>query len=233
MAKLKRLLAPKFWKVPRKVMTWVVAPRAGPHKKFECIPLAIILRNILGLTETGREAKTVIKKGDIFVDGKARKEHAYPVGLMDVVSIPKLNKFYRMIPFPKGLKLIEIQEKEAKLKLLKIMNKSSVKKGKIQLNFHDGKNLIIGKDVYKTGDSVLVELPSLKIIDHVKLEKDVMGLIIGGVNAGLLATAKEIIVSRSTEPNRVVCELENKKLEISHEHFFVVGKKSPLIAVGE
>ncbi|HDJ96711.1 MAG TPA: 30S ribosomal protein S4e, partial [Candidatus Aenigmarchaeota archaeon] len=27
---LKRLLAPKFWKLPKKVTKWVVTPRPGP-----------------------------------------------------------------------------------------------------------------------------------------------------------------------------------------------------------
>lgn len=62
MAKLKRLLVPSFWKVPKKVAKWTVAPRPGPHKKFEGIPLQIIVRDILNLAETGKEAKSIIKK---------------------------------------------------------------------------------------------------------------------------------------------------------------------------
>lgn len=180
MAKLKRLLAPKFWKVEKKVSTWTVSPRPGPHKKFESIPLLIIIRNILGLAEIASEAKSIIKKGEILVDGKPRKDFAYPAGLMDAVSIPKLGKFYRVVPYQKGLRLAEIPEKESKLKILKIRDKTILKGGKTQLNFYDGKNLIVGKDVYKVGDSVLLELPSMKILEHVKLEKGVKGLITRG-----------------------------------------------------
>lgn len=152
---------------------------------------------------------------------------------MDVLSIPNLKKFYRVLASPKGLRLIEISEKDSKLKILKIKNKKLLKGGKTQLNFHDGKNLIVEKEVYKTGDSVLVELPSMRIVESLKLEKGITGMIIKGKNAGKLAEVKNIVISRTLEPNKVVCECENKKLEVTIDHFFVIGKKSPLIEIGE
>jgi small subunit ribosomal protein S4e len=233
MAKLKRFLAPKFWKVERKKSTWTATPRPGPHRKFECIPLVIIVRDILGLVETGKEARTIIKKGEVLVDGKPRKDPNYPAGLMDVVSIPKMNKHHRIVPHSKGLKIIEIPERESKVKILKIENKGIVKKARIQLNFHDGKNLFVDKDIYKTGDSLLVELPSLKILQHLKLEKDAIGLILKGKNAGKLAKVLEIVVTRTQEPRKVMCESENKKLEVVFDYFFVVGKEAPVIRVSE
>ncbi|MEM5766522.1 MAG: 30S ribosomal protein S4e [Candidatus Aenigmatarchaeota archaeon] len=233
MVKLKRLSAPEFWKVPKKKMTWVVVPSPGPHKKFECIPLTIVVRDVLGLAEKGKEAKSIIKKGDILVDGKPRKDPGYPAGLMDVISIPKMNKNYRIIPFAKGLKLVEISENEAKKKILRIRNKRILRNKKIQLNFHDGKNLFVEKDVYKVGDSVLVELPSLKIIDHFKLEKGATGLILKGKNAGKLVKIVGIVVRRTHEPNKIVCETEGKNMEIIFDYLFVVGREAPAIKVSE
>ena len=118
---LKRLAAPEFWPIPKKKYTWTFAPSPGPHKKEECIPLAIIVRDILGLAETGKEAKRIIKAREILVDGRVRTDHKYPVGLLDVISIPKINKHYRVVPFKNGLKLIEIDESEAKKKILKTL----------------------------------------------------------------------------------------------------------------
>jgi small subunit ribosomal protein S4e len=233
MAKLKRFLAPEFWKIPKKKSTWAVTPRPGPHKKFECIPLLVIVRDILGLVEKGKEGRMIIKKGEILVDGKQRKDPNYPVGLMDVVSIPKLNKHYRIVPFSKGLKLIEIPESESRFKILRIRDKRLVKGARIQLNFHDGKNLFVDEGVYSTGDSVLVELPSLKILDHFKLDKDALGLIIKGKNAGKLAKVLKVVISKTQMPRKVICECENKKLEVLFDYFFVVGKDSPAIKVSE
>jgi len=233
MAKLKRLLAPKYWKVQKKMKKWVVVPRPGPHKKFECIPLQIIVRDILKIAETGKEAKTIIKRGEVFVDGKPRKDHAFPVGLFDTIAIPKIEKFYRVISTSHGLSLVEINKKESNLKICKIINKTSVKNKKTQLNLHDGKNLLVEKDFYKTGDSLLLELPKNKIINHIKLEKNVLGIVSKGVDSGKICVVKEVVAPKTKIPAKIICELEGKRKEILKDRFFVVGREKPLITVSE
>jgi small subunit ribosomal protein S4e len=220
--KLKRLLAPEFWKVPKKVLKFTVSPRPGPHKKFECIPLMIIVRDVLKLAETGSEAKKVIKKGEILVDGKKRKDHAYPVGLMDAVSVPRIKKYFRVIPGEKGLELVEIEESEANKKICRINSKKVLKKGKIQLNLHDGRNILVEKDDYKTGDSLLIEVPSQKILQHIKLKVGSLGIILKGKNSGKKARVEEIIERKSLrESKKVLCDVEGKKVEINKDYFFV------------
>jgi small subunit ribosomal protein S4e len=231
--KLKRLLAPKFWKIKRKVATWVVTPRAGPHKKFECIPLAIIVRDILKLTETGREAKKTIKKGEIFVDGEVKKDYRYPAGLMDVLSLPRIKKNYRIVISRKGLKLVEITEDEAKIKICKIVGKTKVKRGLTQLNLHDGRNLLVKKDVYKVGDSLLIELPIQKVISHLPLRKDYLVVALKGKKAGKLSKVKKILPGSFATPPKVKCEFEGKEVEILKEHIMIVGKEKPVVRVHE
>lgn len=233
MAKLKRLRAPKFWKVEKKAKTWVVAPHPGPHKKFECIPLLILVRDILKITENASETKAIINRGELIVDGKVRKDYKYPAGLMDVITIPKLEKFYRIVPYEKGLKVIEISEMESKEKILKVKNKILLKGKKVQLNLHDGRNMLVEKDIYKTGDSLLVELPSNKILKHVKLEAGNTALIVKGKNAGDIVKIKELVVKKSKELDKVVCEMDNKKLEVIQEYILVVGEETPIIKVVE
>jgi small subunit ribosomal protein S4e len=233
MAKLKRLLVPKFWKVPRKVKTWAVSPRPGPHKKFESIPLQIMVRDILKLVETGKEAKNIIKKGEVFVDGEPRKDHAYPAGLFDVVSFPRTKEFYRIIPTSHGLGLVKIDEKESKLKICRINGKSLVKGKKIQLSLHDGKNILVDDNKYKVGDSLLLELPSLKIVQHLPLAPRTVGIVSKGTDSGKIGDVKEIVAGKAREPSRVICELDGKTEEVLKERFIVVGKDKPLIIVSE
>ena len=231
---LKRIAAPSFWKISKKAYAWVVRPRAGPHKLEECFPLLIIVRDILKLADNAKEAKKIIKMGEILVDGKVRKDHKFPVGLFDVISIPKMKKFYRIVPARKGLKLIEIDEKESKVKLCKIRNKTIVKNGKVQLNLHDGKNILVDDPtLYKTGDSLLLELPTLKILEHIKLEKGNLGIVIKGKRAGKMGEIEKIVVTRTKDPTRVICKMEGESVEILKEYFFVVGKEKPLIKVSE
>ena len=231
--KLKRLVAPRFWRTAKKSSKWIVSPRPGPHKKFESIPLQIIARDILKLVETGKEAKTILKKGEILVDGKKRKDFAYPVGLMDVISIPTTKKYYIVMPSKYGIDLQEIPEKEAGKKLVRIDGKKILRKGKVQLNFHDGKNIITPKDAYKVGDSLILEVPSLKILEHVKLEKGNLALIAKGKNSGKIAKIKEIILSKSIVTNKVICMLDKAEVEVIKDYIFAVGETKPLIKIGE
>ncbi len=221
--------------MPRKEKKWVVRPRPGPHKKFESIPLLIIVRDILKLADAGKEARKIIKAKEIMVDGKPRIDHKYPVGLFDVVAIPKLNKQYRIVPAKDGLNLIEISKNESRLKLCRIEGKTLVKNGFLQLNLHDGKNILVKekvkKDPYKTGDSLLIEIPSQKIKKHIKMEKGSSAIIIGGQNIGDLVKIKETIKTRGREPNKVICEKKEKEFEAIKDYVFVVGKTKPEIKV--
>jgi small subunit ribosomal protein S4e len=230
--KLKRLAAPKFWRVGRKTRKWVVSPSPGPHKKSECFPLLLIVRDILKLAENAKDAKKIINKGEIFVDNKARKDYAFPVGLFDVVSIPRLKKFYRVVPSLNGLKIFEISEEESKLKICRIEGKRVIKGGKIQLNLHDGRNLLTEKNGFSVGDSLLLEIPSQKILSHIKLEKDCLGVITKGKNSGKIGKVLEIIPGKALSKPKIICEVDNEKAEVLKEHFFPLGKEKILISIG-
>lgn len=217
--------------MPRKQKKWAVSPSPGPHKKFESIPLQVLLRDILSMVETGKEAKSIIHNGEIIVDGKPRKDNAYPVGLFDTISIPTTKQFYRVIPSADGLHVTDISEEEAKVKISKIENKTIVGKGKVQLNFNDGKNVIIADGKYKTGDSLLLEVPSLKIKDHLSLAKGHVGIIIKGKNSGKLCEIKEVLPGKFRQPSRIICDIEGNDAEVLKDNFIVVGKNKPLVKV--
>ena len=224
-------MIPRFWRIPKKTKKWAVSPRTGPHKKFECIPLQVVVRDILKIAETGKEAKTIINKGEILVDGKPRKDNAYPVGLFDAISIPTTKQFYRVVPSANGLNVVSIPEEEANVKICKIESKTLVKKGKLQVNLNDGKNILAEDGKYKTGDSLLVEVPSLKVKEHSKLTKGSIGIILKGKNSGKSAEIKEILAGKFRQPSRIICEIEGKNAEVLKDNFIVVGKEKPLITV--
>ena len=229
MSHLKRLLAPSFWRVPKKEKKWVVTPHPGPHPKLQSIPLSIILTHTIKIADTTEEAKKIIRKGEVFIDGKRRKDYAYPAGLFDVISIPKIKKTYRIVPAGKGLNLLEISENEANLKVCKITDKSILKGGKTQLNLHDGKNILVDNGNYKTGDSLLLELPSLKITEHLPLENGTIGIIARGADAGKLGKVKELVKGNMREPQKIVCEINKEDRIVSKNNFVVVGKEKPVI----
>jgi len=218
---------------------YAVRPRPGPHKLNDCIPLQVLVRDVLGLVDVGSDARKMIKMGEIFVDGKPRKDHKYPTGLMDVISIPKTKKNYRINIDYKGPKVIECSDKESNVKLVRINDKTLIREGNVQLNLHDGRNLIVQvknpkkptEDVYKTGDTLIIELPSQKILDHFKFEKGNYGLLTDGQNKGVFTKIKQIIETRSREPNKVICEKEGKDFEAIKDYVFIIGKTKPVITL--
>lgn len=228
----KRLSAKLNYPLERKgKKRFVFCPRPGPHKKDESIPLASLLRDVLKYCENAKEAKHVIKAGKITVDGKVRKDHKYPVGIFDVVGIPEINEYYVIVPGEKWFKLVKTEKKD--VKICRIENKTKVKGGKTQLNLYDGKNILVDEDVYKTGDSILVSLPDLKIKKHIKKEKGCLCLIIKGSRKGKVGRLKEIKKIRGPHPNLASVEIDQSVVEVPEKFVFVIGEKSPEIDLGD
>ncbi|MCD6445627.1 30S ribosomal protein S4e [Candidatus Bathyarchaeota archaeon] len=241
---LKRKPAPKFWPIHRKEHVWVVKPSPGPHPAKKCLPLAIILRDILGLAETRKEAKTIISQGKVLVDGKIRREDNFPVGLMDVISIPEINKLFRVLPSKKGLILHEISKEEATFKLCRIENKTIIKNGHIQLNFHDGSNLLIKvadpknpeEDVYKTLDTLKISIPDRQIIEHVKVKKNCFAIITGGKNIGKFGRIIDIEEAEGKKRRNLLVTVDDgrgNRYQTILDFIFTVGGKEPLISLPE
>ncbi len=227
----KRLSAPKTIKVPRKVAKWIVKTGPGPHNK-NAVPLLVVVRDYLRLADNAREARRIIAAGEVHIDGRPRKDYKFPVGLFDVISIPKLNKTYRMLFDEKG-RYIPKEVEDGNLKLYKIKNKTVVRGGKVQLNLFDGTN-ILADNSYKTKDSILVKLPEKEIVDHLKFEEGVLVMIVGGTHAGELGHIKEYKVVRGSAPNLVTIEGEKGTITTIEDHVFVVGKPGgkPVIDLG-
>ncbi|MCD6448566.1 MAG: 30S ribosomal protein S4e [Thermoplasmata archaeon] len=225
-AHLKRLKAPRTWRIERKVAKWTVKPSPGPHPVDRSIPLLLIVRDFLGLADTGKEARKIIAAREILVDGKARRDYKFPCGLMDVISIPKINEHYRVLFDRRGvLQLVKIDEERAKWKLCRIENKTMVRGGKIQLNLHDGRNIIVEENSYKTGDVVRISVPEQEILEVIPMEKGTLAMITGGKHTGQIAEIEEVIVTKSPMPNIV----KLKGFSTIKPYVFPIGKDKPLV----
>ena len=210
------------WKLSKKENKYAVSPRPGPHQKDSCIPLLVVVRNVLGLSKTNNEARRIIKRGEISVDKRPRKDPNYPVGLMDIVEIPSLKRFYRVEVDKHGLAVEKIEEAEADKKLLRIQGKTKIGGNKVQLNLHDGRNIVADKDVYRSNDSVIVKLPEQKILKHFKYEKGSPAMIISGRNMGLHGKIKDIFERKTvTESSRVMIETKAGDIETVKAYVFV------------
>lgn len=240
---LKRFPAPAFWPIHVKEFKWIVKPRPGPHPLKMCFPLSIIVRDMLHYAKTQREAKIIISNGKIKIDGRIRKDVKFPVGLMDVVEIPDASSFFRVLPLlNKGLYLVPISKEEASYKLCRIENKTTVKGGNIQLNLHDGRNILIKvkdpkkpiEDVYKTFDVLQISLPDQTILKHLRFNEGAYALVIAGKNAGKHGRIIKIEEGTALRPSIVSIEGINGELfQTIAEYTFVIGEEKPIIKLAE
>lgn len=221
---LKRLNAPKSWPITRKKTIWIMRPNPGAHSLKSGIPLTIALRDLLKQAKTAREVKYIANNKDVLVDTKVRTDIAYITGFMDVISLPKIKENYRLLLTKKGkIDALKIDDKEANLKLCKILGKSLIK-GKTQLNMHDGRNILTEKNDYKVGDSVLIEIKDQKIVNHVKFEKGTMIYLTGGKHISLTGTIESI------ENNKIIFKAEdNSVYETLKKFAFGIGTDKSLI----
>lgn len=241
---LKRKPAPRFWPVHRKEFVWVVKPTPGPHSLENCLPLTIILRDILGVAKTRKEAKIIASQGKVYVDGRARREDKFPAGLMDVISLPEADKHFRVLPSHKGLILHSITKEEADFKLCRIENKTTVKNGHVQLNLHDGSNVLVKvadpknpqEDVYSAFDAVKLSLPDRQILGHIKMKKGNFAIVIGGKNVGRYGKIVEIEEAKGKKRKDAIVTLEDEKgrrYQTILNFVFVIGETRPLISLPE
>ena len=222
---MKRVTSPKFWKAGRKNKVWIFTPRPGPHPKRFCFPLSVLLRDVLGLVSDAREARAAIKHKEILIDGIPRRDTNFSVGFMDVVSIPSMKKHYRVIPVPKGLQVIEITEKESKLKAVKVVSKQLVN-GKIQITTHDGRNFL-GVENVKTGDTLIIEFGKegkAKIKKTLKSEEGMLMLVFKGRQSGRLGTFKSVNKTMKMKGGQ-------KIFEAPTDYVMVIGKDKAEIKV--
>lgn len=230
---MKRLNAPKVLKIHRKEKVFTIRTSPGAYALKQSIPLGLIVRDYLKLTDTLKETKSVLSNGEITVDGKKVKNHKYSCGVMDVISIPALKKDFRILFNRQGkLTLVPIKSDAAKWKLCRIENKTIVKGKQLQLNLHDGRNKIVKKDEYKTGDVLKINFKDQKIDDIFKFEKGVVSMVIGGSHIGEVANITDIQITVSSKSNLTKMK-GTTDFTTLQKYVFPIGKNKPMIELPE
>ena len=241
---LKRKPAPKLWPIHRKEAVWTVMPKSGPHSLSRSLPLALIVRDILGFAKTGKEAKKILSQGKITVDGKVRRDERFLVGLMDVISILEAKKAYRVMPSRKGLFLYPISADEIAFKLCRIENKTVVKGGNMHLDLHDGASSMIKVSdsplpedvVYHTLDVLKLSVPDREILGYTKLIVGAPAIVIGGKNMGKYG--KVTTIEKKSEKKRrdllvTLKDLDGEQFQTILDFVFILGDTEPFISLPE
>ena len=217
---LKRLAIPATWPIERKKTKWITRP-LSPHPMEFCLPLNIILRDILKITRNTKETKKLLVNSEILVDNRRIRDYRYGVGLFDRLFFKEIDECYTIIiTKKKKLKVVKIDEKF--VKPLKIKRKVKIKGGKIQLTFHDGRTLIADNE-YKVNDSVLFDLENKKIVKHLPLKKGSIVYIIKGKYTGRIGVFEDFIIKNRRFG---VVKIDEKISELPLSNIFVIDEKS-------
>ena len=161
--------------IPRKGTKYVA--RALSHKN-NSVPVVVAVRDMLKLARTAREVNEMIKQKLLKINGREVKDYRESVCLFNILEA---GKSYFLILTENGKFKFE-ETKSVEERLCKVIGKKLQKKNKIQLNMHDGSN-ILADDKININDSVYLDF-SGKIKKHIPLEKGKECIVVKGKYLG-------------------------------------------------
>ena len=185
----------------------------------------------------------ILAQGKVQIDGKVRRKDDFPVGLMDVISISDMNKYYRLMPSHKGLVLNPISKEEANFKLVRVEDKTTVKNG-MQIALHDGSNMLVKvadpknpKEVtYDTFDVLKITYPEKQVALSLKTKEGNLAVITGGKNIGKQGKIVEIEKTEAKKRRQalvVVEDAQGVRYQTILDFVFSIGEAEPLIGLPE
>ena len=228
----KRISAPKHWPIKNKEYKFITRTSPGPHPISRSITLSLFIKEILKCAKTQREVKNILYSGKVKVDNIVRRNPGFPIGILDVISIDDTKENYRLfINKDNRFILHKIDHKESNLKPLKIVNKTTLKGKKTQINLSDGRNIIVDKDTYKVQDTLLYDLTKKNPAEYIKLEKGALVYLIGGKQVGTFGIIEEIKQSSQTSKATITFSSGKNKYTTLRSYAYAIGKEKPSISI--
>lgn len=224
MSHLKRIRIPRSLPIKiRKERKYIARPLPGTHRLLDSITLNTLLKDVINHATTTKEVKNILNENKILVDGIVRKDYRFPIGLMDIISIPNFNEYYIVLYRNGKLSAVPISKSDSDSKTCKIIGKKILKKGRLQLNLYDGKNISVDKNIYHVGDSIVLSNKTIK--KHLKLEKGALVYLTEGKHQGTVGTLQELQHFHGLAKDRVILNVNSKKIVTRKDYTFVIDKE--------
>ena len=195
------------------------------------MPITLVLRDVLDVAKTAREVRYILHNELAQIDGRVVKDTRRGVGLMDVLTVGEEN-FRCVLDHNGRLRYRPISAKEAAWKVCRIEGKTTIKGGQTQLNLHDGRTIRYPDPVINESDTVMVDIATNKITDHIKYDAGALVMITGGRNRGRVG------VIQRREKHKGSVEVVHVKDAGGHEfatrssNTFVIGEgNKPMISL--
>lgn len=208
---------PKTWPISKKEKPYIVFAKSSHPKKYS-LPLLVLIRDILKISQTAGETKKIVRAGEIEVNGRIIKNEKIGVGIFDIMHIKKIEKSFVMILDERGhIQMKEI--KDNKKRISKIIGKKILNKNCLQINLFGGTNFLT-KEKYDINDSVLIDTAKNQIMKHLPLKKDAIVFIMAGKWIGKTAKIENLTGDHAE------IKLENKtSTKIPIKNLVVIDKE--------
>ena len=186
--------------LPRKGTKYVA--KANSHSN-ESVPVVMAVRDLLRLARNTKEVKLLKNEKKLKINGVLVKDIRQPIKILNIFEADKV---YTLTLTSNG-KFIFEPTKTKDQRLCKVTGKKIQKAHQIQLNLHDGSNIIISdKEKIKINDSIYLDFEG-KLKSHVPLEKGKTALIISGNHLGFRGK----ITEKNEDTHKVTIEFTNKE----------------------
>ena len=140
------------------------------------------------------------------INGREVKDYRNSIVLFNLLHADKL---YVLTLTENGR--FTLEETKDKDRLCKVINKKLVEKNKIQINLHDGTNVLTSDKKIKVNDSVFLS-PEKKISKHISLEDSKNCIIISGRYIGKHAKVLSVEDKVKVLINETEAELEKRSV---------------------
>jgi small subunit ribosomal protein S4e len=204
---LKRNKAARLLPIPRKGTKYIARARSNFRNG---VPIVIAIRDMLGFAKTSDEVKKMVKYKLIKLNGKLVEDIRETIQIFNILES---DKKYKLTVLPTQRFLLE--ETKDSGRLCKVINKKIQNNGHVQLNFHDGTN-IVSKEKIKVGDSVFLDFNN-KITKVLNLDKGKDVFVISGKSMGLKGKIKEVLGRKS-----LIKLHEGLEVELDKSHIIAI-----------
>jgi small subunit ribosomal protein S4e len=178
----KRLSAPKHYPISRKENTYISTGK-GSRSTEDAIPANVFLRDVTEYAETDKEAKKIVKNGDILRNGEKLRDVKQGIGVLDLVQLPKAEESFRVLRDGKDLKFVPTDDERTAAKIVG----KKVEGDDFIYRLHNGENFRSTTE-YQTGNTLLLKDGEQEI----ELEEGANVLVLSGQHAGETAELEEI-----------------------------------------
>ena len=193
--------------LPRKGTKYVARALGHVHSG---VPVVVAVRDMLRLAKTAREARIMVKQKMIKVNGRIVQDIREPITLFNILEVGKI---YRLIILPTGrFSLVETKDN---FRLSRVQNKTMLKGKKMQLNFHDGSNIITNEKT-NVGDTFEIDNTG-KVKKIITFAKGRDAFVISGRSVGNSGKISEV------KDGKASVKLENgKEVMLETKHIMVL-----------